>query len=361
MSVGEECDDDDSPLTALLRVAAEDAGVPDQRDISANVNVPEEAQQVSEAVLAVLPDDAPAGHIAHAKVKYQAKMASPVASFVFSSLDGGRIPAQTTLGACGSREATERVARAMYLRFEEGSSKDEVLQFRKACYEKLRVALGDRPASKVATRNSADSLGMEQILKSSRGGGTSAGSCDLGDGQSPSNSLAEGVADIRLASPVASSTLVSFGLPCAPALIRSSSDGVMEEDAPPEHVAHSAVKFQPHPQGDLFAFHYNGEHFQVTVGRACNSEAQAGRIARLCYLSFEAGQSKEDVTLYRKSLLRSLSTRRSASSAGFADAAASRPAKKHAKGGLGVSWFSQLGSKHSCMKGNVDPLDDMCF
>mmetsp|Transcript_54007 Transcript_54007/g.89409 ORF Transcript_54007/g.89409 Transcript_54007/m.89409 type:complete len:223 (+) Transcript_54007:54-722(+) len=169
----------------------------------------------------------------------------------------------------------------------------------------------------------------------------------------------------------------SSAAPGMPELVRNcslssvSSDGpgspetTLEEDAPPDHIAHQVVRFVDHAQGALYSFTYRKQHFQVTLGRACNSDVHAGRIARLCYMQFEAGLTKEEVKKYRDTLLRELSRLRgpSAAAAGAANAAkASRIAKrKERSGSVGSSWFSQLGSKHSCLKNSVDPLDQLGF
>eukprot|EP00927_Polykrikos_kofoidii_P081152 TRINITY_DN78309_c0_g1_i1.p1 TRINITY_DN78309_c0_g1~~TRINITY_DN78309_c0_g1_i1.p1 ORF type:complete len:208 (+),score=41.17 TRINITY_DN78309_c0_g1_i1:65-688(+) len=118
----------------------------------------------------------------------------------------------------------------------------------------------------------------------------------------------------------------------------------LRDDAPEGHIAHSAVKFLAHKQGHLYTFTYNKEHFQVTVGHACNSYEHAARIARLCYVRFEAGDTKRKVTAYRAKLLRVL----------CADPSLAEARKK---GAVGRPWFKQLGTKHSGLKLLVDPLD----
>jgi len=80
-----------------------------------------------------LPEDAPPDHIAHVKVKYNGTHTNPLVSFRFEG-----VPFQTTVAAAGgSRWAAEVIARACWLRFEMGASKDEVLSFRNECYVRL--------------------------------------------------------------------------------------------------------------------------------------------------------------------------------------------------------------------------------
>ena len=82
-----------------------------------------------------LPEDAPAGHVAHAAVRYRGSHKNPLVVFRF-----GGVPFQTTVAAAGSRHAAEVIARACWLKFEAGWSKDEVLAFRARYYERVRSA-----------------------------------------------------------------------------------------------------------------------------------------------------------------------------------------------------------------------------
>ena len=88
-----------------------------------------------------LPEDAPRGHPAHGAVKYQA--AKKVFSFQWQS-GGLRIPFQTTVPAAGnSKWAAEVIARACYMKFEQGWEKERILEWRNQCYSRL----GGRPPS----------------------------------------------------------------------------------------------------------------------------------------------------------------------------------------------------------------------
>ncbi|CAE8658067.1 unnamed protein product, partial [Polarella glacialis] len=89
----------------------------------------------------VLPEDAPVGHAAHQMVRYAASAHAPSAVFQYWRCDE-KIRFQTTLAAAGSQEACEVIARACYMKFEQGLSKEEVLAFRAECYAKAKAKKG---------------------------------------------------------------------------------------------------------------------------------------------------------------------------------------------------------------------------
>eukprot|EP00435_Cladocopium_sp_Y103_P033368 s2162_g8.t1 len=94
-----------------------------------------------------LPEDAPRGHPAHHAVKYQS--AKKVFSFQWHGAGGSRIPFQTTVPAArNSRLAAEVIARACYMKFEQGWTKDKILEWRNQCYSRL----GGRPPSLLASQ-----------------------------------------------------------------------------------------------------------------------------------------------------------------------------------------------------------------
>eukprot|EP00931_Biecheleriopsis_adriatica_P064023 TRINITY_DN38887_c0_g1_i1.p1 TRINITY_DN38887_c0_g1~~TRINITY_DN38887_c0_g1_i1.p1 ORF type:complete len:244 (+),score=63.47 TRINITY_DN38887_c0_g1_i1:26-757(+) len=72
---------------------------------------------------------------------------------------------------------------------------------------------------------------------------------------------------------------------------------VLPTDAPPGHLAHKKMKFSRCQS--LVSFHYGAEHFQVTL-RQAGSRSAAEVIARACWLKFELGWSKEQVTAFKK-------------------------------------------------------------
>lgn len=87
---------------------------------------------------AKLPKDAPPGHPAHKNVRYS-NYSPPL---VFFHFEGTRF--QTTICAAGSRRAAEVIARACYVRFEQGEDKEAVLKFRSDCYARLN-SVGPAP------------------------------------------------------------------------------------------------------------------------------------------------------------------------------------------------------------------------
>eukprot|EP00928_Gymnodinium_smaydae_P033444 TRINITY_DN23961_c0_g1_i1.p1 TRINITY_DN23961_c0_g1~~TRINITY_DN23961_c0_g1_i1.p1 ORF type:complete len:652 (-),score=90.61 TRINITY_DN23961_c0_g1_i1:123-2078(-) len=85
----------------------------------------------------LLPDDAPRGHIAHTRVRYNGTHANPLVCFVFKQ-SGQNVCFQTTVAAAGSRHAAEVIARACWLKFAEGWTKPDVIAFRNQCYARLK-------------------------------------------------------------------------------------------------------------------------------------------------------------------------------------------------------------------------------
>ena len=89
-----------------------------------------------------------------------------------------------------------------------------------------------------------------------------------------------------------------------------------EEPAPEVHMQHadpdppaafSRIKWDPGHMRYHFTFRLRGEndiHFQTTVKAAGGSWQNAERICHMCYASFIAGQSKEEVLSYRSELYR---------------------------------------------------------
>eukprot|EP00928_Gymnodinium_smaydae_P028295 TRINITY_DN21605_c1_g1_i2.p1 TRINITY_DN21605_c1_g1~~TRINITY_DN21605_c1_g1_i2.p1 ORF type:complete len:793 (-),score=146.70 TRINITY_DN21605_c1_g1_i2:197-2575(-) len=95
-----------------------------------------------EGMEALLPLDAPQGHAAFVAARCSSTHANPYVSFKWKGLASDTaVPFQTTVAACGgSRFAAEVIARACYVRFEQGWTKDQVLAFRNECYSRLRQA-----------------------------------------------------------------------------------------------------------------------------------------------------------------------------------------------------------------------------
>ncbi|CAE8628513.1 unnamed protein product [Polarella glacialis] len=121
----------DVKLPTAASVGAASAASAGTRTVAKDSNLPE----------LVLPEDAPVGHAAHQMVRYAASSQAPSAVFQYRRGDE-KIRFQTTLAAAGSQEACEVIARACYMKFEEGLSKEEVLAFRAECYAKAKATKG---------------------------------------------------------------------------------------------------------------------------------------------------------------------------------------------------------------------------
>lgn len=102
---------------------------------------PERYAEHAEIDESQLPEDAPQGHVAHVRVRYNGTHTNPLVSFRYDGM-----PFQTTVTAAGSRRAAEVIARACWLRFEQGQHKEAVLRYRNDCY--ARVHSGSSPAAK---------------------------------------------------------------------------------------------------------------------------------------------------------------------------------------------------------------------
>eukprot|EP00746_Dinoflagellata_sp_MGD_P123628 gnl/MRDRNA2_/MRDRNA2_58255_c0_seq1.p1 gnl/MRDRNA2_/MRDRNA2_58255_c0~~gnl/MRDRNA2_/MRDRNA2_58255_c0_seq1.p1 ORF type:complete len:728 (+),score=138.76 gnl/MRDRNA2_/MRDRNA2_58255_c0_seq1:154-2184(+) len=99
----------------------------------------------AEVVPSGLPEDAPPGHVAHTKVRSAGK--NGAVAFTWKDKHF-----QTTVKACGgSAHAAEVIARACYLKFEAGDSKDVVMEFRAACYQRLKVQPSAEPSPTAAS------------------------------------------------------------------------------------------------------------------------------------------------------------------------------------------------------------------
>ena len=94
-------------------------------------------------LLAALPEDAHEGHEAYRKVKFaggDTKLGGGRCTFIVGSRAHGGWQFQTTLQACNSRLACERIARACYVKSAGGATKQEVTEFRDACYKRFLEA-----------------------------------------------------------------------------------------------------------------------------------------------------------------------------------------------------------------------------
>eukprot|EP00971_Amphidinium_carterae_P167139 3311755-Amphidinium_carterae.1 len=106
---------------------------------------------LDEESIQLLPPEAPDGHVVFRKAKISADaLGNKRVEFQFESpLLKERL--QVTEKAVGSLYAAERIARACYLKFEEGWSKKQVLDFRQDCYDRLRQLQASKSASAAAS------------------------------------------------------------------------------------------------------------------------------------------------------------------------------------------------------------------
>ncbi|CAE8639809.1 unnamed protein product [Polarella glacialis] len=104
-------------------------------------------EKLPPAASAVLPEDAPPGHEAHAHVRFDRSFSRALFKF-----DGVNFQA-TKKGAADSQYAAEVIARACYVKFAAGRPKEEVVDFRQQCFSRLRAAFEatgqeERPAKR---------------------------------------------------------------------------------------------------------------------------------------------------------------------------------------------------------------------
>jgi len=248
-----------------------------------------ENEPSAEAIEAVLPPDAPVGHEAWKKVIFQNRNKWPLAGFQFGT-GQDKVWFQTTIGACGTQELTERVARACYVQFENGLSMEEVKAFRKDCYDKLKDVVKIQDGRGKAPRQaSGDSKEMPQKVRAS------AKSSVLPSGSPPAPTQAVG-------SPPAGTLAVEPALNISPPAAAEAAADL--EDAPFDSDAWTAVKYDKgkaccvmnvkQPDG-------SSVRFQTTL-QASGSQEHSMRIARLCWMKLHAGIPKEEVQEYRKQL-----------------------------------------------------------
>mmetsp|Transcript_103221 Transcript_103221/g.296241 ORF Transcript_103221/g.296241 Transcript_103221/m.296241 type:complete len:296 (-) Transcript_103221:100-987(-) len=153
------------------------------------------------ATLAALPSDAPVGHRAHEKVKLNGRRCY---------IQLNKIMCQTTIGECGSATATLRIARAMWVKLDDGASKEEVIKFRAECLEKLRAV--SAPASAVKRERELDEDAVRMVSKGYSGASPSSSSKRArGLGASPqASSCGRHSSSSSTLSPVKAPPTVSF-------------------------------------------------------------------------------------------------------------------------------------------------------
>lgn len=242
------------------------------------------ASPVSPEIEIALPDDAPAGHVSHEKVKISLKGGTALVQMKVKQPDGESVAFQVTmqaLGENGSDYALARIARACWVLLESGASKDKVLQFRSDCYKKVAsVNTQSKPLPEQKKTNGG--------LVSKSEASPEVGLGSAGDSENRSNEATPASAEVT---DVARSPVDDIG------------------DAPEGHEAWNKVKMRMNPVTGVpnFQFHFQnalGEKiaFQTTTTAAGGSEDMAQRIARLCYIRFSEGHDKAGVTAYRDEL-----------------------------------------------------------
>mmetsp|Transcript_24842 Transcript_24842/g.52907 ORF Transcript_24842/g.52907 Transcript_24842/m.52907 type:complete len:470 (-) Transcript_24842:352-1761(-) len=106
----------------------------------------EEVDFPSEVLRRVIPKDAGMHHVVHAKVR----LVDHKCRVAFSRGNKGVIWFTTTVEECGSSAAALRLARSMFLRLEEGASKEEVFGYKDECCRQLQeyvASLSGPPAT----------------------------------------------------------------------------------------------------------------------------------------------------------------------------------------------------------------------
>lgn len=312
---------------------------------------------------AVLPEDAPPGSEAHSKVRFEGNHKWPSASFMFGT-GPDKIRFQVTLANSGSEENTLVIARACYAMFEQGLSFDVVKQFRQECYGRIRDVKEEaaglkrdsrgrlrRSSSNVASSNTPPpsatapvrsvpppavaAVAQSEVTPPQTAAVAAAigNGAAKGDGSNVSAHAVDG--DNELQQPA--------GVPptCEPpsgaAAGRALDTATTLEDAPPDSAIHQLLKFDKCNKTHFFTIpgQDDKKKFSVSSKKPGVSMDESARIARLCYLHFEQGLSKEEVTAERDRLLAAAPKDKSASKApqgngtvALADATASKRLKR---------------------------------
>lgn len=224
-----------------------------------------EDEPSAEAIEAVLPADAPDGHEAWTKVRYNATHKWPLAEFTHGLDKFERVRFQVTTAACGSPEFASRVARACYLQFENGASKDEVTVFRKDIYDKLKEL---RKGRKTTTTKASPS-------------------------QSPPDPTSEVSGEPEQISKVESATAAET----APA----TSSGEQQRSA--TELDHASVRFDSHNSQMNFQYPRKpGEKrkkFCVSINRFGGNSDEARQLCYRCIDIFNAGGTEEEMHQHR--------------------------------------------------------------
>jgi len=212
---------------------------------------------------------------------------------------GSKMSLQTTVRMCYDNvHAMEVIARACWMQFEAGSSKDEVVRFRDDCYAKLKDALKGHSAKagKGDTASSSLPAGDTAVTRMPIGSPETEGEPDVLD--PPPEATVEHPVD--------------NGAPASRAAPDASVASSVLDDVPPGHISFHKIKQISDQRGNRgFNFVFvdaSGKKipFQTTTRAAGGHDETAQRYARLCYAKFEEGWTKEQVQEFRARLYRSV-------------------------------------------------------
>mmetsp|Transcript_23553 Transcript_23553/g.42500 ORF Transcript_23553/g.42500 Transcript_23553/m.42500 type:complete len:697 (+) Transcript_23553:168-2258(+) len=285
------------------------------------------SEDVLRAIEAVLPEDAPPGHEAHGKVRFNANHQWPMASFVYKS--AGRTPFQATLGNCHTREYTERVARACYLMFEGGASQDEVKQRRAEIYKAIKEAKDGKDGRPVDTAkrqrpSRAKSANSGDAQAQTNGSSSASATVAAEAAEAPAESeavvaengaLQNGAPTSAEAPPSHSPPAEGAGAPVdkestAPGNQGSPSaaDDLGVQEAPAGHEVWKVPIRKDSHNNTIWCFCPAGpdgkqKKFSVNIARANGNEEYATRVLRHCMALMLDGTPRADVEPIREGLM----------------------------------------------------------
>jgi len=240
-----------------------------------------------------LPPDPAPGHPAHEAVRWGTGK-WPHAWFLHEAAAGSltnhhkadtRKPGtgarfQATLGWCGSQEAAFRVARACYLKFDEGLNMEEVKQYRQTCYDNLKKARGESVPDRAKKEKGSKRKEAEPTAEPTKEAQPAkAPKAAKEPAELPDNDAGgAGVDDAAIL-----------------ALLPSALSKV---------AAQHKIKRQKQPNGQGYtAFEWamgsRRERLQTTFKGCGGSKAACEHLARLCIDQFEQGLSRDEVMNWR--------------------------------------------------------------
>ncbi|CAL1164078.1 unnamed protein product, partial [Cladocopium goreaui] len=261
------------------------------------------------------------------------------------------IPIQTTVNAAGgSASAALRIARALYVKLEEGTAKEVALAFRKECYEKVMASIKGKQEVPNGTNNNASKGGTakddkkkkEEVNKTTKEGQDKSKEQkkegkekkDKKDSkeekkqelkeekqekiekkeemkeepkEEPEEDDNGPVATAKVTGPTGTPTLRGKVPNLAPESLQSYDPGSagLSEAAlaalPPdatEKEVFDKVKQRRVEQG-VIVIDFDGTRMQVTSKPLGENWYAAFRIARACYMKLRDGMSKEDTLAFR--------------------------------------------------------------